>query len=203
MRELYQFDLRRHNNGAMSCSMVLRIILMAMISSCFVSCKSSSDTISVTETRRLTQSDEPRAALIPVMPPEWRQVPSTQMRAFNYRFGVDGEVYISNSRGGVLPNVNRWLKQYGKPEVASVDSFTKVKVLDREGVLVETTGRFGGGMGKPPRENAGLLGAMADFGGSLLTVKMIGSAESVAAERARFLKFCETLKQRETVAPAH
>lgn len=166
-----------------------------------VSCKSSPGTVEVTETRELTQWDKPRTLIVPVMPPEWRQVPSTQFRVFNYRFGIDGEVYISNSKGGVLSNVNRWLKQYGKPDVANLDEFAKVKILEKEGILIEAAGRFGGGMGKLPRENAGLLGAIADFNGNLITVKMIGAAEDVAAEKSRFIEFCEALNHRVDVYP--
>ena len=180
--------------------MIQRVVLAAMMMLHLVSCKSSSETVQVTETRELTQWDSPRVPIIPVMPPEWRQVPSTSIRVFNYKFGVDGEVYISNSRGGVLSNMNRWLKQYGKPEVETVDNFTKVKVLNVDGVLIETTGRFGGGMGKLPRENAGLLGLIADFDGNLLTVKMIGPAEDVAAERDRFITFCKTLRERDAAS---
>ncbi len=161
----------------------------------FVSCENASETIQVTKTRKLTKRDEPRAQLVPIMPPEWRQVPSTQIRVFNYRFGSEGEVYISQSTGGVLANMNRWLKQYGKPEVASVDDFEKLKVLGREGVLIDVTGSFAGGMGKLPRNNAGLLGFMADFDGNLLTVKMIGDAKEVMAEKERFATFCKTLSK--------
>lgn len=175
--------------------MIIRVALLFVAVLHLTSCEDATEVVQVTETRKLTAWDTPRGKLLPIMPPEWRQVPGTQMRPFNYRFGVDGEVYISNSRGGVLPNVNRWLKQYGKPEVVSVDSFEKMKVFGVEGVLVEATGKFGGGMGKLPRENAGLLGFMVDLDGTLLTVKMIGDAGEVSAERARFIKFCETLSK--------
>ena len=178
-----------------------RVVILMLLSLHLVSCNSEPEKVEVTKTRGLTEFDKPRTPLVPIMPPEWRQVPSTKLRVYNYRFGVDGEVYISNSRGGVLPNVNRWLKQYDQPEVESVDGFQKLKVLGEEGVLVEAKGRFAGGMGKLPRENAGLLGAIIDFNGELLTVKMIGSEEEVAAEKERFILFTEGLVNRDSVMP--
>lgn len=158
-----------------------------------VSCRKPEKVV-VTETRELTMYDLGRDPLVAVMPPEWRQIPGTQLRIFNYRFGVDGEVYVSRARGGVLPNANRWMGQFGKPALADAGKLPKITVLGREGVVVDATGRFGGGMGKPARENAALLGVIVDFGGELLTVKMIGSAEDVAAERERMIKFCENLR---------
>jgi len=174
-------------------SALLPLILM-------VSCKKAPEKVVVTETRELTMWDQPRLPLIAVMPPEWRQIPGTQHRVLNYRFGESGEVYMSNARGGALPNVNRWLGQFGKDALANLDGLPKVNVLGQQGFLVEATGRFGGGMGKAPREDAALLGVVVDFGSNLFTVKMLGSVEEVNAERERLINYCEQLRYHDAEA---
>ena len=149
--------------------------------------------------------DEGTDPLVAPMPPEWRQVPGTQLRLFNYRFGGGsngGEVYVSRARGGVLPNVNRWLGQFGKPPLTSLDELPKIKMLGLDAVVVSASGKFGGGMGKPAQENAAVLGVIADHGSGLLTVKMIGPADQVAGERERMLKFCESLRIKQSKVEA-
>ena len=186
--------------------MTARIIIAALVLVQLTSCKEQAEstkrveTVEINERRELTMHDVPKAPIIPVMPPEWRQVPGTQIRVFNYRFGKSGEVFISNARGGILQYVNRWSKQYGKPSVTAVSGLPKIKVLEEQGVLVEATGRFVGGMGKLPRDNAGLLGAVIGFSDDILTIKMIGSAEEVAAEKERFITFCESIKRDKSVS---
>lgn len=181
--------------------MITRALMLLAVSTVFVSCKDSSEKVEITETRELTRWDQPRTPIVPVMPPEWRQVPGTEHRTYNYRFGADGEVYISKAGGGVLANVNRWMKQYGQSDIASLEDLSEIKILGQSGVLVEATGRFGGGMGKLPRENAGLLGAIVDFSGNLFIVKMIGDGAEVMAEKERFIEFCEAIREYGTKAP--
>jgi len=183
--------------------MILRAMLFMVLSVLVVSCRKVPETVQVTETRELTMWDEGTDPLIAPMPPEWRQIPGTQLRLFNYRFGEGakgGEVYVSRARGGVLPNVNRWLGQFGKPPLESLDDLPKIKVLGLDAVVVSASGKFGGGMGKAEQENAAVLGVIADHGGGLLTVKMIGPADQVAAERERMLKFCESLRIKQSNA---
>lgn len=175
--------------------MTARMLCLPLILLGLVSCKESTEPVEITKKRELTVYDEPRAGLTPIMPPEWRQVPGTQFRAFNYRFGKDGEVYISNARGSVLENANRWYKQYGKAEVPTLEGLNTVDILGQKGVLIEASGTFAGGMGKLPKENAGLLGAIVDFGGDLITIKMIGSSADVAAEKERFMQFATSLRR--------
>ncbi|MBK1855021.1 hypothetical protein JO972_08625 [Verrucomicrobiaceae bacterium 5K15] len=183
--------------------MIHKAMLLMVLSVLAVSCRKAPEAVEVTETRELTMWDDGTDPLIAPMPPEWRQIPSTQLRLYNYRFGEGsqgGEVYVSRARGGVLPNVNRWLAQFGKPEIDSLDDLPKIKVLGLDAVVVSASGRFGGGMGKPAQENAAVLGVIADHGSGLLTVKMIGPADQVAAERERMLKFCESLRIKQSDA---
>ncbi len=170
---------------------VLTLLPLWLLASCK---EASEEKLVIDETRPLTIWDEPRLPIIAMMPPEWRQVAGNDMRILNYRFGKDGEVYVSNTKGGVLPNVNRWLKQFDKPPVEHLDELAEVMVLGQSGVLVEAVGKFGGGMGKLPREGAALLGVVLDFGSGVLTIKMIGSKEAVQAERKRLITYCQNLR---------
>lgn len=132
---------------------------------------------------------------------EWRRIPGTQMRVFNYVAGPDDSVQIfmgDSSKGGVLPNANRWLGQFGKEEAAGVEDFERIEVLERETFLVEVQGDFGGGMGQEAKKDQALLGFLRETGGQLLTLKMTGPAEAVAVERQRFLDYAKSL---EIVAP--
>jgi len=169
------------------------LCLGALVVPLLVSCRKSEKVV-VTQQRILTVADEANDSLVAVMPPEWRQLPGTNFRILNYRFGKDGEVFVGRSRGGLLPNANRWLGQFGKPALSGVDDLPKVKVLGREGVLLTASGDFGGAMGRPARKNAGLAGVIVSVGDRLLTIKMIGGAEAVAAEQERLIQFCESLR---------
>ena len=172
--------------------LVIGTVLVSVLPSC-----RKTEKVVVTRQRELTMLDASQDSLVAVMPPEWRQIPGTRFRIFNYRFGKDGEVFLGRSRGGVLPNINRWLGQFGKPPIENPDDLPKVAVLGQEGVLVTASGDFGGGMGRPARKNAGLAGVIVAVGDQLLTVKMIGDAEAVAAERERLIQYCEKLRIRE------
>lgn len=169
------------------------LCLGALVLPLLVSCRQSEKVV-VTQKRVLTVADQASDSLVAVMPPEWRQLPGTNFRILNYRFGKDGEVFVGRSRGGLLPNANRWLGQFGKPALSGVDDLPKVEVLGREGVLLTASGDFGGAMGRPARKNAGLAGVIVSVGEQLLTIKMIGDAEAVAAEQERLIQFSESLR---------
>ena len=69
--------------------MTARIIIAALVLVQLTSCKEQAEstkrveTVEINERRELTMHDVPKAPIIPVMPPEWRQVPGTQIRVFN------------------------------------------------------------------------------------------------------------------------
>lgn len=163
------------------------------------SCREAPENIQVTGKRTLTIWDQGDDPLIAPMPAEWRRVPSTQHRLFNYRFGNNkGEVYISRAGGGMLANANRWLQQFGKPELHSADEFQKIQILGAEGIVVSASGYFAGAMGKPPKGDMAVLGVIVGSDDALLTVKMIGPAHLVETERERLLTFCKKLRLRKT-----
>lgn len=166
-----------------------------------VSCHESERSISTTETRELTLFDQKYPGNIKDRPPlEWRRIHGTQMRVVNYVAGPDDsvQIFMGNSTGGVLPNANRWLDQFGKEKEAGVEAFERIEVLERETVLVEIQGDFGGGMGQEAKKDHALMGFIRETGDELLTLKMTGPADAVAAERQRFLDYAKSL---DIVAP--
>jgi hypothetical protein len=133
-------------------------------------------------------------------PEGWNKITGTSIRLLNYAVGADrtGEVYVSQTRGGLLGNVERWRSQFGIANTVGEDLLEMQRVLlmgAGEGLLVEATGTYSPGMGRPAMPGhamAGVIGVLQD--GGIFTVKMTGPEALVNAERGRFLEFCQTLK---------
>jgi len=177
-----------------------------------VSCGKKESDVVVTETRALTtkdslaklsaSDDERFSNAIPspvrATPPEnWLAVRATEFRQLNYRFGTSGtgEVFVSVAGGSLLDNANRWLGQFGAPALTS-ETFAaqeKVPMLGAEGLWLEALGTYASGMGQPPREGYALAGVLVVANQRLVTVKMIGPAAEVAAERERLRAFVATV----------
>jgi hypothetical protein len=131
-------------------------------------------------------------------PEGWQAVPATQFRFLNYRFGPEGkgEVYVSMSSGGVLENVNRWLGQFGAEAVdgTAMGEMRKIPMLGGEGVWVEASGTFAGGMGREEASGYGLAGVVVSRHGRLWTVKMIGPEAVVQQEKEALEAFTRSLQ---------
>ena len=179
-------------------------------------CREEAGEVTVDTTRELTSEDRaPRlfatsderfrnARPSPVrgeVPGHWQSVPATQFRLLNFRFGPEGlgEVYVTMASGGVLENVNRWLGQFGADPVdeAGLAELRRVPMLGVEGVWVEASGTFGGGMGRPEQPGFALAGVVASTGGRLWTVKMIGPEAGVEKEKAALEEFVRSLQAAE------
>lgn len=170
----------------------------------------------VAETRKATTRDgdaklfatsderfrDTKPSPVKAKPPEnWLALPATQFRVLNYRFGESGigEVYVSLATGSVMDNVNRWLKQFGRDPLSPVDfaAMEKVPLAGTEGVWVEAAGDYGSGMGAEAKPGYGLAGVIADLGGQILTVKMIGPEAEVNEEKGRLREFVASLAMTE------
>jgi hypothetical protein len=164
----------------------------------FTGCEKKKE-VTVTETRPLTTSDgAPKlfatsderfrdAKPSPVkatLPEGWREVPGSQFRLLNYRFGESGsgEAWVTIAAGTVLDNVNRWLKQFGAAPVdqAGLEKLRHLMVAGGEGVWVEAEGNYEGGMGAPAKSDFALAGVVALVDGKIITVKMVGPKDEVA-----------------------
>lgn len=131
-------------------------------------------------------------------PKSWLVLSAKQFRLLNYRFGESGlgEVYVSISSGGVMDNANRWLKQFGRDAMndETYNSLEKIPVAGVEGVWVEAEGAYGSGMGADAKPGYALAGVIADVGGQILTVKMVGPKNEVDAEKKPLRDFIGTLR---------
>lgn len=175
----------------------LKLAGVAIAALAISSCDRGLKPLEVRETRPLTDVDR-ATSFIAVMPPDWRQVAATKFRDFNCKFSENGEVYVSVGSGGIKDNADRWLRQFGqeKPDV-KVEELQRIAMLGTEGYLLESRGEYKG-MEGVYLQDAALLGALVQSrDGVLVTVKMVGKAEDVAAQHENFRKFCNDLKWRD------
>ncbi|MEN8849029.1 MAG: hypothetical protein ABF377_13290 [Akkermansiaceae bacterium] len=171
--------------------------LLALMTVLLTSCHESERAISVTETRELTLFDLKYQANIKDLPPlEWRRIPGTENRALNYVTGPDDsvEIFMGVFGGGVLPNANRWLGQFGLDPATGLDSFTKIEILGKDGYIVEASGDLEASMGNEGAKDQGLLGFVRQSGEETITLKMVGSAIDVAAQKEAFLAYVSSLE---------
>lgn len=124
----------------------------------------------------------------------WTAKPKTQFRLINYALPAGGEIYLSITGGGVLPNLNRWLGQFGQEKISEnkLTQMPTVKILGEEGVLVEVTGAYAG-MGQAKLDNMSLLGTLVEVSGQLISVKLIATPDEAKQQKAAFITFCESL----------
>jgi len=127
-------------------------------------------------------------------PNTWQTKPPTSFRKINFTFGTAGEVYLSESRGGILPNANRWLGQFGADAVSSIDQLEPISLLSGKGYLVLATGSFKGMRMTHAVDNYQLIGALIEIDGELITIKMTGPTAEVSAQETSFRAFCSSLE---------
>lgn len=180
------------------------------------SCEKPADRILIEEKRaRTTKDQDPKMFATsderfrdikpsPVQgnPPEnWLALPANQFRLLNYRFGESGlgEVYVSISSGGLMENANRWLQQFGRDAMSPADfsAMEKIPVVGLEGVWVEADGEYGAGMGADAKPGYGLAGVIAEVGGQILTVKMVGPKNEVDAQKSALRAYIGSLRMTE------
>jgi len=210
--KLTDFPLRGLNCRTIAAAMktLASLALVAVIS--ISSCRKPPTEVTVTETRVSTSKDlapklfatsdqrfrDAKASPVQAPTPDgWLAMPATQMRLLNYRFGESGlgEVWVSVSSGSVLDNVNRWLGQFNatKLDAAGLNALRNVPVAGEPGVWVEAEGDYAGGMGAPSRSGYALAGVVADLGGRILTVKMVGPKAEVATAKATLESYAKSL----------
>ncbi|MCW1886221.1 hypothetical protein OKA04_15900 [Luteolibacter flavescens] len=179
-------------------------------------CKKPAE-VTVDEERPLTMRDEkvtldatsnarfgdPGAAAGPFVagqvPQGWLEAPTNQFRLLNYRFGAGGEVAVGLSSGGLTDNINRWLGQFGQEPIndGAVAQLEKGTIFGIEGVWVEAQGDYAPGMGQSQKSAQALYGFIAQEAGRVITVKMTGPSEEVAAQKEALKVFVAALQRRE------
>jgi hypothetical protein len=167
----------------------------------FTGCEDKKE-VTITETRPLTTSDSaPKlfstsderfrdvkpSPVKATLPDGWREVPASQFRMLNYRFGESGmgEAWVTIASGTVLDNVNRWLGQFGAPALdqAGLEKLRHLMVAGGEGVWVEAEGNYESGMGTPEKAGFALAGVVALIDGRIVTVKMVGPKAEVETSK--------------------
>lgn len=207
-----RFHLHRRVCRATDHSMKLRVIAALSALVLLPSCREEKEVV-VTETRRVTLQDvtpklnassnerfrNTRPSPVEAPTPEgWLEVPATEFRLLNYRFGDEGrgEVWVSVARGGMLENINRWLGQFDLEAInaSTLQEWGRVPVGgEYEGVWVEAKGTYSPGMGQPPRPDQALAGIIAKADGGVLTIKMVGPVEEVEAQKPVIKAFAESI----------
>lgn len=130
------------------------------------------------------------------VPAGWDPAEKSQFRQLNYTFGTEGEVYLTVLSGGLFENVNRWLKQFDKPALTpeEIGDLEKMSIVGQDGVWVSADGDFMGGMGKEPKKDWALRGVVSEGPHGIVTMKMIGPAEEVAAEEENLRQYIASLR---------
>lgn len=133
-------------------------------------------------------------------PQGWTPKPPSGMRTLD--FAIEGmpevECYFSvlpGGGGGLVPNVNRWRKQMGLPQLSEgeIQALPKKPLLGDQGTFLDVEGTFTG-MGTTEHPGYRLLGLILVRDGMAYFAKMTGPAEQVAAQTDNFLRFCASLQ---------
>jgi hypothetical protein len=186
------------------------LILISLLCS---ACEKKPDRMTVEETRAETTKDRApklfatsderfrntKPSPVKGDPPQnWLALPASQFRELNYRFGDSGtgEVYVSLASGSVADNLNRWRGQFALAPLggAELPELERYPIAGAEGVWVEADGEYASGMGQPARPGYGLAGLIAETGGRIITVKMVGQKAEVEAEKDALKAFAATLR---------
>lgn len=144
---------------------------------------------------------EPSSGPAWTTPAGWTELPSSTMRAANFRPAGDtrAECYLTllgGDAGGLAANVNRWRAQLSLPPLApqELESLPHSPMLGRDAVLVDFAGTWKGMNGTDARENWRLVGLLLfDPNGSAF-LKMTGPADVVAAERDAFCALARSFR---------
>ena len=136
-------------------------------------------------------------------PATWEELPPTQFRLANFRFGANGEGECSISLlqgggGGVLANVNRWRGQLGLSGLTTDElaALPRKTVLEQDAVLIDFEGAYTGMGNSASKADYRMLGALLEYEGQGVYVKMVGPAEAVAREKLYFDAFLHSLYSR-------
>lgn len=140
-------------------------------------------------------------------PAGWQMLAPKPMRDINLAVGDQTECFVSAlsaSAGGLAANVNRWRQQMGlAPESEeTIAALPSIEVMGYSGTLVEIEGTYSGMRGDQNAEGYKMLAAFVPAGDRTVTIKMIGPADEVGAERDNFGLFAQSLSVSEPAETA-
>lgn len=146
-----------------------------------------------------TPSSAPtEASFTYTLPEGWEEQAASMFRQVNLSLPNGGECYVSTVGGSLLANVNRWFGQFGQDKItqADLDNGLKITLFGQEAYVVITSGTYNSGMGKPPKENTTLHGAITNLNGGLITIKMLAPTVDAETDKAAFEQFCLSLSHK-------
>ena len=129
-------------------------------------------------------------------PAAWTPKPPSPMRKGSYAItGTGGEADLSitafpGDTGGLLANLNRWRGQISLPPLASGELEASLLHLDANGLHFDVVDFVGTANGTPTR----LIGAVLSRPGETWFFKLTGPEATVAAAKADFFAFIQTVK---------
>ncbi len=193
--------------------------LISKVSSMFlplvmlVSCKELPKEVEIVERRELCQYDNPavyRSSYSPwlgTQPLSWRMVSATEFRLLNYAAGEATQIAVGQvNGGGILANLNRWKREFDQEALENLDGLETFEMLDgRKAYVIQLKGTFQKKVSGMPVKVEGwaVTGVICDvFGGSLVTVKMMGPEEEVMAQQENLMNFAKSLRMNELQTPS-
>lgn len=128
------------------------------------------------------------------VPDGWQsQQPSSSMRVAQYAVppahgGAGAELAVfPGPMGSVEDNVTRWIGQFSQADGSPAAGTAKRWTMETDGgyaaTMLEVYGTFDGGMGMGgggPQTDQGMLGAIAERGGSIFYLKLTGPRAEIA-----------------------
>lgn len=130
------------------------------------------------------------------VPADWKEIPPAQflLAEFSVADGkADVNVASLNGDGGGVPaNINRWRRQLGLAPLSEEDFSKSVETIDVAGGKASLVDLTGTNMqtGQPTR----LVGVIAPQGDRTWFYKLMGDANTVAAQKDTFVKFVQSAK---------
>lgn len=145
-------------------------------------------------------ANDAKPELVWNIPEGWVELPPTQYRTANLQPAGNPELecyvtVLQGDGGGVFGNVNRWRGQMGLAALdeAAVAALPQQKLLGLDAVRLDLEGNFAG-MGGEARPDWSMVGLIASFQGTTITVKLTGPIAAIAGERASFEQFVKSLR---------
>lgn len=128
-------------------------------------------------------------------PEGWEQGPERMMRVVTFNIG-ETECYVSvlgGDGGGMAANINRWQGQMGQPALTeeAIAALPTVEILGVPSPVASIEGDYTG-MSGDSQSGYTMIGTVCLLGNQTLFVKMIGPSAEAAAQRDKFVAFCES-----------
>lgn len=128
-------------------------------------------------------------------PAGWQTKPKGSMRLASFQVGGDAAAECSltvlgGAGGGLKANLDRWRGQFGQPDLSTDElaGLQTVRILGGAAPVLDLSGSYQGSAGQR------LLGAVREFKGKAIFVKMTGPASVIEGEQERFKTFCESIR---------